>query len=590
MKKELMGIVMSLAVCATAAGIVSAAGEVAVNEENFPDKGFREYVLENIDDGDGTLTSDEMDSVMDINLSGAGIQDLTGLSQFGNLQILNISSNEVGSIDLTPFKDLENLICSGNILTAIDVTSNPKLTVLELSSNNITSLDVSGNPELVFLGFSDNKISSIDLGNNTKLKTLIVNSNPIGSLNLKENKALVDLQCSGTGLAELDLSSNKSLMALNISDNSFTSIDVSMLTDLQRFDCSSNKIGSLDLSENTKLSELTCSSNCLTSLDLKNNKELKELRCKDNKIEELDIRTIKGLEEVYEKGKATDAGDFIFYGNDDNSDALSYDKTVNLIVTNPKITLDKDFLEIVCGEEATLIPDLKNVSGNITWKSSDKKVAKVDSTGKITSKMAGTVTITASTDGSVARCVVTVLYKDVTNHEDFWFTPTNSLTAAGVVKGYNKQTKFKPAAKCTRAQMVTFIWRLMGEPAPKSKTCKFTDVQESDYFYKACIWGNEKHIVEGYRNGKFGPQIVCARRHAVTFLWRLAGKPDPSSSSNKFKDVNKKDYYYYATLWASEQKILEGYEDGTFRPNGACLRRQMVTFLYKYDKFVNGKG
>ena len=180
-------------------------------------------------------------------------------------------------------------------------------------------------------------------------------------------------------------------------------------------------------------------------------------------------------------------------------------------------------------------------------------------------------------------CDVTVLYRDVTDSEDFWYQPTNYLTEKGVVKGYDDQTIFKPANNCTRAQMVTFIWRLQGEPEPESTTCKFKDVKEKDYFYKACIWGNENHIVEGYKDGTFGPQIVCARMHAVTFLWRLAGEPDPQSDTNKFKDVKEKDYFYTATLWASEQGILAGYKDGTFKPNGDCLRRQMVTFLYKYD-------
>ena len=254
------------------------------------------------------------------------------------------------------------------------------------------------------------------------------------------------------------------------------------------------------------------------------------------------------------------------------------------------LTLNKTKAEVVCGKNLTLKATLKGSSAKITWKSSDTKVAAVDANGKITTKMAGTVTITAAAAGKTATCVVTVLYKDVTNSKDFWYNPTNYLTTKGVVKGYDKQTKFKPANVCTRAQMVTFIWRLQGEPKPKTSKCKFSDVKKTDYFYKACIWGNEKHIVEGYKDGTFGPKIVCARRHAVTFLWRLAGQPKPSSSKNKFKDVKEKDYYYKACLWASEKGILAGYSDGTFRPNGDCLRRQMVTFLYKYDKFVNGKG
>ncbi|MBP5655221.1 MAG: S-layer homology domain-containing protein [Clostridiales bacterium] len=254
------------------------------------------------------------------------------------------------------------------------------------------------------------------------------------------------------------------------------------------------------------------------------------------------------------------------------------------------LSLNKINAVVACDKVISLNATLTNSTDNVVWTTSDKKVATVDAYGNIKAKMAGTVAITASAAGKSASCTVTVLYKDVTNSKDFWYGPTNYLTAAGIVKGYDKQTMFKPANNCTRAQMVTFIWRLMGEPAPKAATCKFSDVKEKDYFYKACIWGNENGIVEGYKDGTFGPQIVCARKHAVTFLWRLAGKPAPKDTKNKFSDVKKTDYFYKATLWASEQNILAGYSDGTFRPDGDCLRRQMVTFLYKYDKNVNKKG
>ena len=250
------------------------------------------------------------------------------------------------------------------------------------------------------------------------------------------------------------------------------------------------------------------------------------------------------------------------------------------------IELNKTGDAIVCGKTGTLKATVRGTFSDVSWKSSDPKIASVDANGKVTAKMAGKVKITASVDGKSASCTLTVLYKDVTDSKDFWYVPTNYLTNAGVVKGYDDQTMFKPANKCSRAQMVTFIWRLKGEPEPKAKTCKFPDVKKTDYFYKACIWANENHIVEGYKNGTFGPQITCARKHAVTFLWRLAGKPETKSAKKKFDDVKTNAYYYKATLWASEKGILAGYSDGTFKPDGDCLRRQMVTFLYKYGKKV----
>ena len=220
----------------------------------------------------------------------------------------------------------------------------------------------------------------------------------------------------------------------------------------------------------------------------------------------------------------------------------------------------------------------------VEWTVSDKSAASIDSKNVLKAKKAGNVTITAKINGMMDELTIFVLYKDVTNEKDFWYNPTNELTKMNVVKGYDKMTLFKPANNYTRAQMVTFIWRLQGEPEPETDTCKFTDVKEKDYFYKACIWGNEKGIVEGYKDGTFGPQIVCARKHAVTFLWRLAGKPDPSSATCKFTDVKEKDYFYKPVIWASECGIVAGYKDNTFKPNGDCLRRQMVTFLYKFHK------
>ena len=254
------------------------------------------------------------------------------------------------------------------------------------------------------------------------------------------------------------------------------------------------------------------------------------------------------------------------------------------------ISLDKKTANVKCGDKLTLKATVKNTTDKVTWKSSDTKVATVSKEGKITTKMAGQTTITATVAGKSAKCVVTVLYKDVTNTKDFWYAPTNYLTAKNVVKGYDKQTKFKPANDCTRAQMVTFLWRLQGEPEPTSATCKFKDVKKSDYFFKPVIWAVEEGITTGVSKTKFNPQGVCTRAQTVTFLWRMAEKPDPKTTKNKFKDVKKKDYFYKATLWASENKILAGYKDGTFQPQGKCLRRQMVTFLYKYDKFINGKG
>ena len=253
------------------------------------------------------------------------------------------------------------------------------------------------------------------------------------------------------------------------------------------------------------------------------------------------------------------------------------------------LSLDKTNAEIVCGNKQTLKATLTGSDAKISWKSSNAKIASVDAGGKIAAKQAGQVTITASAAGKSASCTIQVLFKDVINSKDFWYKPTYDLVNKDIVKGYDKQTNFKPANECSRAQMVTFLWRLAGEPEPSAKTTSFKDIKTKDYFYKPVLWAVEKGITTGVSKTKFDPQGICTRAQTVTFLWRMAGKPEPKAKTSKFKDVKSKDYFYKATIWASEKSIVAGYSDGTFKPQGKCLRRQMVTFLYKYNNNVGVK-
>ena len=263
-------------------------------------------------------------------------------------------------------------------------------------------------------------------------------------------------------------------------------------------------------------------------------------------------------------------------------------KTIKFRIKNPAIVFNEKSVNVVAGNEIKLP---YSASEKVTFTTSDKKIATVDSDGLVKGKMAGQVTITGkSASGIKATIKVQVLYKDVQNKSDFWYEPTYYLTNNGVAKGYDNQTNFKPANDCSRAQMVTFLWRLAGQPNPKAKTTSFKDVKSTDYFFKPVLWAVEKGITTGVSKTKFDPQGICTRAQTVTFLWRMANKPAPKAKTSKFKDVKSSDYFFKATIWASEKKIVAGYSDGTFKPQGKCLRRQMVTFLYKYDKYVNGKG
>ena len=140
---------------------------------------------------------------------------------------------------------------------------------------------------------------------------------------------------------------------------------------------------------------------------------------------------------------------------------------------------------------------------------------------------------------------------------------------------------FEPNSLCTRGQIVTFLWRAAGSPEPAGTDNPFTDVKASDYFYKAVLWAVEKGITAGLTPTTFGPNEVCSRAQAVTFLWRYFGSPKPTTSNNPFTDVNPDDYYYDAVLWAVEKGITAGVTPTTFGPTQSCTRAQIVSFLYR---------
>ena len=142
-------------------------------------------------------------------------------------------------------------------------------------------------------------------------------------------------------------------------------------------------------------------------------------------------------------------------------------------------------------------------------------------------------------------------------------------------------TTFHPEKSCTRAQVVTFLWRAAGSPEPESLTQPFTDVEDGSYYHKAVLWAVEQGITNGTAADQFSPDMVCSRGQIVTFLWRYEKSPEPKTTANPFGDVVKGAYYETAVLWASETGITSGTTPTTFRPDDTCTRAQVVTFLHR---------
>ena len=166
---------------------------------------------------------------------------------------------------------------------------------------------------------------------------------------------------------------------------------------------------------------------------------------------------------------------------------------------------------------------------------------------------------------------------------DYFYDSVQWAVNLGIAKG-TSTTTFSPKTGCTRAQIVTFLWRAANSPAPRSSTNKFTDVYATTHadYMKAIIWATEQGITTGTGNGKFSPDDICTRAQIVTFLYRFKGNPAVYGSLN-FSDVNKTEHaaFYNAILWAVNNKITTGYGGGIFDPNGTCNRGDAVTFLYR---------
>lgn len=169
-------------------------------------------------------------------------------------------------------------------------------------------------------------------------------------------------------------------------------------------------------------------------------------------------------------------------------------------------------------------------------------------------------------------------FTDVTDKNGFAYDAVIWATEMGITKG-TTETTFSPRAQCTRAQMVTFLWRAAGSPEPKTTENPFTDVKEGAY-YKAILWAVENGITKGTSADKFSPNAKCTRGQIVTFIYRAAGEPEVETDENPFQDV-KGGAYYDAILWAVENGITNGTTATTFSPNTICNRGQGVTFLYR---------
>ena len=255
---------------------------IEINEINFPDDTFREYVKEFDRDHNEIFSADEIANITTLYADGkngkGAIKSLQGIEYF---------------------TALEKLFCYETNLTELDISNNLALVHLECGDTNISKLDVSNNRALEHLSFANTKVDDINVDNNPALKVLSCANTKIKSLNVDDNPNLESLYIRNTLIDKLDISHNKLLESLDCAQTGIENLNVSNNPALTHLYCDNIEINSLDISNNPKLKVLHCYKTKIQSLDVSNNLELLNLNCSSTQIKELDVSMLSKLQSLW---------------------------------------------------------------------------------------------------------------------------------------------------------------------------------------------------------------------------------------------------------------------------------------------------
>ena len=545
--------------------------ELQINEENFPDDGFRRFVGRLDTDSSESLSEEEIAAATEICIPyDVEIESMEGIQFFPWLERLECSSNLLTELDLTANPLLRSVDCSSNQLKSLDVSQCSELEYLNCGRNRLTTLDLSGLSALETLYCNDNRLDTLDLSGCSALEILDCNENSLSALDLSECTGMKRLDCSTNQLASLDLSGNPALTELGCDNNLLTSLDVSSNPALTELGCANNLLTSLDVSGNTELIALVCSGNQLTSLDVRANATLAELYCEDNQLTELYFAELGCLNCANNRLTELDVG--------------AAPRLAELFCTGNQIE-QLDLSNNTALEQAILHGELlasclKADYWAFRWFSMES----VQYAPFPISFSFDRSTSVRMSDGSLFEINP---FSDVPANKYFYLPVIWATHRVPQITGGTDATHFSPDKTCTREQIVTFLWKSAGAPDwfDENTTNPFTDVKPGKYYEKAVLWAVEKGITGGVSANKFGVGKPCTREQAVSFLWKNAGSPEPETEECPFSDVQKGKYYYKAVLWAVENGITGGVGGGKFGVGKPCTRAQIVTFIYK--DFIN---
>lgn len=279
--------------------------QIAFNDGgiNIPDAKLKSYLLALFDDDeDGEISIVEAENVQNVNCSGRGISDLTGLECCPNLKYLNFSGNNVAIADLPNLTQLETVVAYGNVLTRLNLNNDIALKSLYVIDVNTNALS---GTSCVIEGFAQSASLKIGLASTPYTSLTVKNSTALTALDITDNTQLIELIASGNpSVASLDISTLGSLTDLDVNASGLTALDVSRNVELVSLDCSSNALSALNVDNNTALVNLDCADNDLSTLRVTNNILLDKLDCSDNALANINVRKNTVLKTLNVSGNA----------------------------------------------------------------------------------------------------------------------------------------------------------------------------------------------------------------------------------------------------------------------------------------------
>ena len=563
------------------------------------------------------------------------------------LGTLYSSRNPLGKLDVSRNLNLRTLCCADNGLTELDVTNHPELMMLMCDGNQLTELDLTRNTKLSTLDCSRNPLGKIDVTHLENLQNFFCNKAELTELDISNNSYLKYLDCEGNQFTSLDLSNNTILLRLYCGNNQLTSLDLSNNTGLNRLRCNENPLHEIDVTPILTLWELDVRDTYITSLDLSTNLALFGVSI-DPVLKELDLTA---TEDIPVNLLAAVGNGFVGITSTEDSESgwshvltaaagegakftgwYSDKECTKLITTNETVTFKageelkaQDYYAKFEGETvhehtpgapvrekevpATCTKDgsYDEVVYCTVCKAEISRVSKtIPALGHDFSVKGETVAPTQTEEGytvyQCSRC-------DATEHRDIvpaighkcpskdfsdlnpaqWYHPyTDYVLDNGLMIGVGGG-KFAPNGKVTRAQLVTTLYRLAGEPKV-TELSTFTDVRENQWYAKAVAWAQDEGIAKGITDTTFRPDAPLTREQAATFLYRyitgyLKQEPVKGADLAVYKDADKiSDYAKDAIAWATAEGIFEGFEDSTMRPAGTLVRVQLAKVLTVLDQ------